>query len=67
MLFRSVKMALVGLLLLNGGLMVRAERRLERGHPSEGKLWQQLRQASLVSLVLWFAVVLAGAVLPNVV
>lgn len=62
-----VKMALVGLLLLNGGMMVRVERRLEQGHPSEGKVWQQLRRASLLSLGLWFAVVLAGAVLPNVV
>lgn len=62
-----VKMALVALLLFNGWMMVRAERQLERGHPSEGRLWQQLRRASLVSLGLWFAVVLAGAILPNVV
>ncbi|MEO8636589.1 MAG: hypothetical protein ABI587_15035 [Gemmatimonadales bacterium] len=62
-----IKMGLVGLLLINGGMMVRAEHRLEQGHPSEGRLWQQLRRASVLSLALWFAVVLAGAVLPNVV
>ncbi len=61
------KMVLVVLLLANGGLMVRAERRLAAGHPAEAQLWRQLRRASVVSLGLWFAVVLAGAILPNVV
>jgi uncharacterized membrane protein len=62
-----VKMALVALLLINGGLMVRAERRLERAQGPESRLWRQLRVASALSLALWFAVVLAGAILPNVV
>lgn len=62
-----VKMALVALLLLNGGLMVRAERRLQRAPELESTGWRQLRVASALSLALWFAVVLAGAILPNVV
>jgi uncharacterized membrane protein len=60
------KMALVFLLLLNGYVMLRAERRLESGDPAEGRQWTRLRTASLVSLGLWFAVVLAGSILPNV-
>jgi uncharacterized membrane protein len=61
-----IKMGLVALLLANGWTMTRAERRLRAGHPSEGDGWRRLRRASLASLVLWFAVVLAGSVLPNV-
>jgi hypothetical protein len=61
-----VKMGLVGLLLFNGWVMLKAERRLESGDPSDARGWTRLRSASLVSLVLWFAVVLAGSILPNV-
>jgi uncharacterized membrane protein len=57
------KMILVGLLAGNGGAMLRAERSLRRGHPSEGRAWQRLRRGSLASLVLWFAVVLVGVML----
>jgi len=60
------KMGLLLLLLLNGYVMLRAERRLEAGDPAETRQWQRLRTASLVSLGLWFAVVLAGSILPNV-
>lgn len=59
-----VKMSLVFLLLLNGWFMLQAERQLERGHPSDGAGWRRLRRASVASLALWFAVVLAGSILP---
>ncbi len=59
-----IKMGLVVLLLLNGWTMLRAEQQLARVHPSDGPGWRRLRRASLVSLGLWFAVVLAGSILP---
>jgi uncharacterized membrane protein len=59
-----IKMSLVALLLANGWFMLQAERHLERGHPSDGAGWRRLRRASMASLVLWFAVVLAGSILP---
>lgn len=58
------KMGLVGLLLANGYSMVRIERRLQLA-PADAGLWRRLRLASLASLGLWFAVVLAGSILPN--
>ena len=58
------KLALVGLLLANGYGMVRTERRLQFA-PADAGLWRRLRLASLASLGLWFAVVLAGSILPN--
>ena len=58
------KIALVGLLLANGYGMVRTERRLQLA-PADARLWRRLRLASLASLGLWFAVVLAGSILPN--
>lgn len=61
-----IKMALVGLLLLNGWVMLRAERALEQGNPGDARGWRRLRTAAIASLVLWFAVVLAGSILPNV-
>ena len=61
-----LKMGLVGVLLLNGYQMVRTERLLERGDAADPKGWRRLRAASLVSLALWFTVVLVGSILPNV-
>jgi uncharacterized membrane protein len=61
-----IKMGLIGLLMLNGWVMMKAERRLQSGDPSDARGWSRLRTASLVSLALWFAVVLAGSILPNV-
>jgi len=60
------KMGLISLLLFNGYTMLRTERRLQAGDPAETRYWLRLRTASLVSLGLWFAVVLAGSILPNV-
>jgi hypothetical protein len=54
------KMALVGLLLANGLLMRRAER-LAATVPD--RAWAQLRWTSIVSLVLWFTIVLASTIL----
>ena len=54
------------LLLANGYIMLRTERALEQGDPADASGWRRLRRASIGSLVLWFAVVLAGSVLPNV-
>lgn len=59
-----IKMLLVLLLLANGWVMLQAERQLVRVHPSDGHGWRRLRRASLISLGLWFAVVLAGSILP---
>jgi uncharacterized membrane protein len=61
-----IKMGLVALLLFNGWVMLQAERRLEAGDHSDAGGWRRLRTASLVSLVLWFSVLLAGSILPNV-
>jgi hypothetical protein len=60
------KMGLVGLLLFNGWVMVRTERGLALGNPADVRGWRRLRWTALSSLALWFAVVLAGSILPNV-
>lgn len=60
-----IKMGLVALLLGNGWLMLRAEQRLMRGDPADSRGWRRLRGVAVASLVLWFAVVLAGSILPN--
>jgi hypothetical protein len=56
------KMALVGLLLANGWLIVRAERLAG----ADAASWRALRRGALVSLLLWFLTTLAGAALPNI-
>ena len=63
------KMSLVVLLLLNGALLQRTERRLRAGSlliqstAPRQRLWSRLRFAAATSLVLWTAIVLAGVVL----
>jgi hypothetical protein len=57
-----IKMSLVALLLANGAVMQQAER-LARTLPA--KAWRQLKLTSVVSLVLWFAVLLAGTILAS--
>ena len=59
------KMGLVAMLLLNGWLMLRAERALQHGDSADPRGWRRLRRVALASLALWFAVVLAGSILPN--
>lgn len=53
-----VKMGLVGLLILNGLVMLRAER-AARLRPGDGE-WRRLRAAAMASIALWFATLLAG-------
>ena len=57
-----IKMSLVALLLANGAVMQQAERRA-RTLPATA--WRQLKLTSVVSLVLWFAVLLAGTILAS--
>ena len=56
-----IKMALIVALTLNGLVLVRADRLVALGPRG----LSTLRAASIVSLILWFATTLAGAVLPN--
>jgi hypothetical protein len=58
-----VKLGLVGLLLANGAFMLSAERGVQGPARSAERAWGRLRRAAVGSLVLWFAVVLAGTVL----
>ncbi len=51
------KMGLIALLAVNGGVRLRAERALGRG---EATGWSAFRKTSVASLVLWFAILLAG-------
>ena len=56
-----VKMGLIALLLGNGFAMQRAERAIGAGNLA----WQRLHRTSIVSLVLWFAVLLASTFLTS--
>ena len=57
-----IKMGLVAVLLANGLLM----RHAERAAPSRpDAAWRQLKLTSVVSLALWFAIVLTSVVLAN--
>jgi hypothetical protein len=63
------KMSLVVLLLANGVLLQRTERRLRAGallgqtSPARQRLWSRLRFAAAASMTLWTAIVLAGVIL----
>ena len=61
----GIKMGLFVLLLANGYLMTRLAGRLELAGEVAVPAWARLRYASAASLVLWFAVVLAGSALRN--
>ena len=56
-----LKMGLIALLLANGVSMQRAERALASGTSA----WRRLHVAAVVSLVLWFAVLLASTFLTS--
>jgi uncharacterized membrane protein len=58
-----IKMALVAVLLANGGLLFLAGERALAGDPH---IWPRLRVGAAVSLTLWFAITFLGAALPNV-
>ena len=57
-----VKLAFVGMLLVNGFMMTRTERSLASGG-DEATLWARLRTISLLSQFLWIATTLVGVVL----
>ncbi len=62
--FFWIKLALVGLLLLNGLAMTRTERVLvARGPEGSDALWARMRTIAVVSAALWLATTLAGVVL----
>jgi len=56
-----LKMGLIVLLLANGFAMQRAERAIDAGTPA----WSRLHRTAIVSLVLWFAVLLASTFLTS--
>ncbi len=63
-----IKMALVGLLIVNGALLTRTEvalRRPELGESRTEVLWRTLRRGALASIGLWTATLIAGAILVN--
>jgi hypothetical protein len=57
-----IKMSLIVLLLANGLVMRQAEQ-LARTLP--GRAWRQLKTTSMLSLVLWFAILLASSILAS--
>lgn len=64
-----IKMGLVLLLVINGAVLTRTESALRREDrvPSAltARLWRRLRTSAVLSIVLWGATLLAGAVLVN--
>lgn len=64
-----IKMSLVVLLLSNGVLLQRTERKLREGNllaqsaAPRQKLWSRLRFTAAASMTLWTAIVLAGVIL----
>jgi len=61
--FFWAKMSLVALLLVNGAILVAAERRAERGDEAA---WSTLRLTAFASIALWFLTTLGGVALPNI-
>jgi uncharacterized membrane protein len=56
------KMTLMVLLLANGALMLRAERRIDRG---DARAWAAMVRTAWASLLLWTLTTAAGVALPN--
>ena len=62
-----LKMALIVALLVNGWVMTRAEKSLRNtGMSEENRAWTHLHNTAAVSLILWYAITLAGVALLNV-
>lgn len=60
------KMTMIVLLLVNGFLMTRAESRIRLApNASDDDGWKRLRFSAVASLLLWFAIALAGVALGN--
>lgn len=60
-----LKMGMVLLLLANGLMMTTAERSLARDANAMSPAWMRLRRAAIASMVLWYAIALAGVALVN--
>ncbi len=61
-----LKMGLIVLLLLNGAVMMGAERALQRESGSgQESAWQRLRMTAISSLVLWLVITFVGVALVN--
>lgn len=60
-----VKMAIVALLLGNGGMMAMTESSLRARTAEPQRGWRRMHAAATCSLALWFAAVLAGTMLVN--
>jgi uncharacterized membrane protein len=59
------KMALIGVLLVNGALMTRSERAIAAAGPSTDAQWNRLRTNAFTSLALWLIITFAGMALMN--
>ncbi|MEX2152962.1 MAG: hypothetical protein WD825_06445 [Gemmatimonadaceae bacterium] len=60
------KMSLIGLLLVNGYVMTRAESRIRlTPNAADDVGWNRLRWTAAVSMALWFAIAFAGVALGN--
>jgi uncharacterized membrane protein len=60
-----LKMALVVLLLVNGGMMTRVERVLRASGGTRDDDWRRLRSVAVASVTLWLTITLAGVALTN--
>lgn len=61
-----IKLGLVAVLLVNGWLMLRQERRLRTPDGGGASTWASLRVHAIASIALWIATMIAGVVLANV-
>lgn len=61
-----LKMGLIVVLLANGVFMTRAEKSLAADAGVEARGWTSLHRTAVWSVVLWFAITLAGVALVNV-
>jgi uncharacterized membrane protein len=59
------KMGLVVLLLINGFMMTRIERSIEKEASAESAQWASLHRVAVTSLALWFTIALFGIALVN--
>jgi uncharacterized membrane protein len=58
-----IKMGMVVMLVVNGLLLLAAEKRVRAG---DARGWNRLHYTAVTSLVLWFLTTLIGAALPNI-
>ena len=61
-----VKMVLVALLAVNGWVLTRTGQKLETTGVAATAGWRRLTTTSVLSLCLWFLIILIGAVLVSV-